>query len=140
MKDTTAAAHRFTHVIIVDDFEIDRRIVRTSLSKLGFAGTITEFGCGDDFLDAIGRSSVSIEPAETLILLDINMPRSSGFDVLEGISGSAIHNDAHIVMLSTSERSLDVSRSLELGAKQYVCKPMKLSGYHDFLDQLLTTA
>ena len=56
-------------------------------------------------------------------ILDINMPRMDGFEVLSAIKGDAFTRDVRVVMLSARQRETDVVRGFALGADDYVTKP-----------------
>lgn len=58
-----------------------------------------------------------------LILLDINMPGLSGFDVLEKLKADRKLMTIPVVMLTSSELSADVAKAYELGASGYISKP-----------------
>jgi two-component system response regulator len=83
-------------------------------------------------------------PRPNLVLLDLNMPRKSGFDVREDIRATPHLSDITVFVFSTSTRQNDRERSVQLGADSYltkgdydsfvravdsVCK--KLSGFDD---------
>ncbi len=64
-----------------------------------------------------------------LIILDLNLPVLSGFDVLERNP----RKDIPVVIFSASKRTSDVERTLSLGAREYVQKPMDLQRYRDVM-------
>jgi two-component system response regulator len=79
------------------------------------------------FLRCEGQYSDALTPH--LMLLDLNMPRKNGWEVLEDIkSDSALKNMA-VVVFSASEAWTDIVRCLELGANSYVNKPWNLTEY-----------
>lgn len=61
-----------------------------------------------------------------LILLDINMPGLTGFEVLESIKSDSRLKTVPVVMLTSSDLSSDVARAYELGASGYISKPSYL--------------
>jgi CheY-like chemotaxis protein len=61
--------------------------------------------------------------APDLLLLDLNLPRLSGHEVLEAVKADAALRRLPIVVLSSSDAESDVSRSYELGASSHVAKP-----------------
>lgn len=58
-----------------------------------------------------------------LLLLDLNLPRLSGHEVLQAIKGDAALKRLPVVVLSSSQAEADVARSYELGAASHVAKP-----------------
>src|SRR2546423_12221602 len=65
-------------------------------------------------------------PFPDLMLLDLNMPRMNGFEVLEWVrqSGECAHLMVHVV--SASSREADILRAYELGANSYLVKPSRM--------------
>ena len=62
-----------------------------------------------------------------MIILDLSLPKVSGFEVLE----QNPRKDIPVVIFSASQRLSDKERTLSLGAKEYVHKPMDMVGYRD---------
>jgi len=63
-------------------------------------------------------------PLPRLIVMDIKMPRRSGFDVLEWVKGDGRLRRIPIVIVSSSNNIPDINRAYELGANAYMVKPM----------------
>jgi DNA-binding response OmpR family regulator len=72
---------------------------------------------GEDALNAVREFSPD------LILLDIMMPRMSGFDLCQSVRQNPAWNGIKIVMLSAKGREIDVSKGMAVGADAYVTKP-----------------
>ncbi len=72
---------------------------------------------GEDALRAVG------EFAPDLILLDVMMPRMSGYDVCQKVRENAAWNRIRIVMLSAKGRDVEVTKGMAVGADAYVTKP-----------------
>ena len=72
---------------------------------------------GQDALDAIQRS------VPDLVLLDVMLPRVSGFDVCQKIRENPAWARVHVVMLTAKGREAEMSKGLALGADAYVTKP-----------------
>jgi len=60
----------------------------------------------------------------TLVLLDIKLPRKSGFDVLQWMRAHPAYKGVPVIMLTSSSQPLDVRRAYDLGANAYLVKPM----------------
>jgi len=72
---------------------------------------------GEQALNAVG------EFGPDLVLLDVMMPRMSGYDVCQKIRENPAWADVRIVMLSAKGRDIEVTKGLALGADAYVTKP-----------------
>jgi CheY-like chemotaxis protein len=70
-----------------------------------------------------------------LILLDINMPKMNGFEVLEAIKANPQLQPLPVIILTTSEREEDVVRSYVYGACSYIRKPVSLERFIDVVKQ-----
>src|SRR5262249_49099624 len=99
-------------ILIVDDAQQVRRVLRTALSAEGY--TIFEAGTGEEALNVI-RSS----PPDA-ILLDVNMPGMSGLETCREIRRSS---DVPILMLTVRNAERDKVMALDAGADDYVVKP-----------------
>jgi two-component system KDP operon response regulator KdpE len=99
-------------ILIVDDAQQVRRVLRTTLSSQGY--TIYEAGTGEEALDAIRASMPDV------ILLDVNMPGMGGVETCREIRRSL---DVPIVMLTVRNSERDKVLALDAGADDYVVKP-----------------
>lgn len=76
------------------------------------------------------------EPRPDLILLDLNMPRLSGVDVLEAIDEEPALCRIPIVVLTSSEAEQDIVRSYDLNANAYLTKPVDFQGFLDVVERI----
>jgi two-component system, chemotaxis family, response regulator Rcp1 len=74
------------------------------------------------------KNSYKHAPRPDLILLDLNLPKRSGMEVLAEIKSDAALRSIPVIMFSSSRRQVDQDRSLELGAQEYLIKPSNLEG------------
>src|SRR5437762_6532245 len=99
-------------ILIVDDAQQVRRVLRTALSSAGY--TIYEAGTGEEALESIRSSSPDA------ILLDVNMPGIGGLEACREIRRSL---DVPILMLTVRNAERDKVMALDAGADDYVVKP-----------------
>ena len=99
-------------ILIVDDAQQVRRVLRTALSAEGY--TIYEAGTGEEALDVIRAS-----PPDA-ILLDVNMPGMGGLETCREVRRAL---DVPIVMLTVRNSERDKVLALDAGADDYVVKP-----------------
>jgi CheY-like chemotaxis protein len=81
-------------------------------------------------------------PLPDLILLDLKMPGKSGFDVLAWIRSQSNLQGMPVVVLTSSVHAKDRARALELGARQYLVKPVSYEGLQslvEIIDRQLTS-
>lgn len=70
-------------------------------------------------------------PRPDLILLDLNLPKKSGIEVLAELKGDESLRSIPVIIFSSSSREIDRDRSLKLGAEEYLMKP---SSFERFVD------
>ena len=104
------------HILVVDDVAVNREILKRRLIRRGFA--ITEASGGREALEIIDRGTVD------LVLLDIMMPDVDGLDVVRTVRKTRSTEELPIIMVSAKSFSEDVTQCLELGANDYVTKPV----------------
>jgi class 3 adenylate cyclase len=109
----TGAAAR---LLIVDDNKVNRLLLTRSLELLGHRVATAQNGRAA--VDAMRR-----EPFD-LVLLDIEMPEMDGFQVLEQVRGDLALRDVPVVVTSSLEGLDNVVRCIELGAEDYLTKPV----------------
>ena len=71
-----------------------------------------------------------------LILLDLNLPKVSGFDVLDRIKTSDELSSTPVIVLTVSERDEDIARAYQLGANTYITKPVDFAKFMHAIDTL----
>ena len=119
MSATRAAALR---VYLVEDDPDHALIVGRAIREVNPRAEVRAVEDGEAALAAL-RDEAALPD---LILLDINMPGLSGFDVLARLKGDGRLRHIPVVMLTSSELPADVARAYELGASGYISKPSYL--------------
>jgi serine/threonine protein kinase/ActR/RegA family two-component response regulator len=107
--------HPFT-ILVVDDNEMNRDMLSRRLQRKGYTTVTAEDG--QRALDLL-----ALEPID-LVLLDIMMPGLSGIDVLREVRKSRSGHDLPIIMATAKDGSDDVVEALDLGANDYITKPL----------------
>jgi two-component system, OmpR family, KDP operon response regulator KdpE len=103
-------------ILIVDDAQQVRRVLRTALSAEGY--TIFEAGTGEEALESIRQSTPDA------ILLDVNMPGMGGLETCREIRRTL---DVPILMLTVRNAERDKVMALDAGADDYVVKPFSMA-------------
>lgn len=121
------AAQRTVEILLVDDNIGDVVLTKEALKGAEFPNrvSVVRDGCEAlEFLRRTGKFANASRP--DLILLDINMPRKNGCEVLEEVRSDEDLRLIPIVILTSSEAEDDIRRSYELGANCFVIKPADL--------------
>lgn len=130
---TTMTHH--TRLLLVDDNPDDVELTLMALAQVGIAPeAITVAGDGVEVLELLlphDSNPPALRPE--LILLDLNMPRMGGLEVLEQLQSHPATKAIPVVVLTTSDEERDLYRSYALGCNSYVLKPID---YSQFLQTL----
>lgn len=122
------------HVLIVEDNPVDFRILKYAFSNTGIPHEIQG---ADDGESAIALLQQSLDSPESitprLILLDLNLPRMSGMEVLRAIKAHEQLRRIPVIVISSSQFQTDVSGAYESGASLYVRKPNDLDALEDLI-------
>lgn len=116
--ERTAAApvHRRQSVLIVDDSELNRKMLG---QMLGSRFDIAEAASGEACLQLLEQNATGI----SIVLLDIHMPGIDGFTVLEEMNQKNLLEQIPVIMISSEDTVDAVRRAFELGASDYISRP-----------------
>lgn len=114
-------------ILLVEDNEDDVFLMQRAFQKSGLANPLAVVTDGDQAIAYLNGSANYGDrrqfPWPVLVLLDLNLPRKSGLEVLEEIRRSPPTRALPVYILSASARPIDVRRALETGANAYLVKP-----------------
>ncbi len=110
-------------IIIVEDNKAEADLTRIIYQEQSIECEIVHCENGEQFLSML--STINTDEI-CYILLDLNMPRVNGYEVLEYLSQHDEWRDLVVIVFSSSNNSKDVALCYALGAKAYVTKPMDL--------------
>ena len=123
MSDTPAA--KPIEVLLVEDDPGDVLMTREAFQDYKIANNLTVVSNGEDALHYLRKEGeFSGVPAPELVLLDLNIPRRDGREVLREINGDPELRRIPVVVLTTSDAEEDVLSSYDLHANAYVRKPV----------------
>jgi diguanylate cyclase (GGDEF)-like protein/PAS domain S-box-containing protein len=105
-------------LLIVDDEESNRDMLSRRLKRQGFSVNVAEDG--PQALDCVRNQALD------LVLLDIRMPGMSGMEVLKGIRERYSPTQLPVIMVTAESNSASIVEALDLGANDYITKPVDL--------------
>ncbi|MBI2534252.1 MAG: response regulator [Deltaproteobacteria bacterium] len=123
-------------ILLVEDNEDDIVLEREALADAKLVNLMSVVRDGEEamaFLRREGRYQDAQVPG--LILLDINMPRKNGFEVLNELKADPALVHIPVVMLTTSDSEADIVKSYAKGACSYITKPMDFDKFREVAKQ-----
>jgi chemotaxis family two-component system response regulator Rcp1 len=117
-------------ILLVEDNAGDVRLTREALREAQVAVELTAVPDGEQalaFLRNEGEHAGARRP--DLILLDLNLPKKNGLEVLEEIKGDPDLRHTPVIMLTTSSSARDVTACYQRGVNCYVVKPLDLDDF-----------
>jgi two-component system, chemotaxis family, response regulator Rcp1 len=127
---TVSTASAPIEILLVEDSPADVRLTKEALSEARVRNNVSVCTDGADALDFLqrrGRHADAVTP--DLILLDLNLPRRNGREVLEEIKRDERLRLIPVIILTTSEAEQDIVQSYALQASAYVTKPVELQQF-----------
>lgn len=130
-------------VLLVEDDPSDVRLIQRAFDKLSVSIEMFRLKDGDEAVAYLGGAGPyenrGAHPLPCLILLDIKLPRRSGFEVLEWLRGrpSGLCR-LPVVILTSSDHSVDINRAYDLGANSYLVKPQTNAELEQLASQFQT--
>jgi len=117
-------------VLMAEDSEHDIRAARRVWDKNAIRNPLVVVKDGQECVDYLFRQGAYSDPASAprpgVLLLDVNLPKLNGFEVLRRIKETPGLKRLPVVILTTSSRDEDMVRSYDLGASAFMTKPVGL--------------
>ena len=120
-------------VLLVEDSEDDAFFFRRTFDKSGVSCTIQHVTDGAQAIEFLRNASISNDGFPQTIFLDLKMPVVNGFEVLDWLRTQAFAAAVQVIVLSGSEQQDDRERAAQLGASDYLVKPLKVCDLHRLL-------
>jgi CheY-like chemotaxis protein len=119
-------------ILLVEDSEDDTFLFKWMFEKAGTDFCLHHARNGAEAIDFLRRAS-GVGSLPRIVLLDLKMPVLNGFEVLNWMQQQTFSSPIPVVVLSGSGQQEDKEMALQLGAIDYVVKPMTLSELHRIL-------
>lgn len=114
-------------ILLAEDDPDDAFLLQRALRKASFDNPVVHVHDGVEATDYLAGAGAfddrEVHPLPAVILLDLKMPRRSGFEVLAWLRDQPSLGRLPVVVLTSSRESADVNRAYELGANSYLVKP-----------------
>ena len=127
MSNLVEKSKKQIHVLYVEDNPSDAILMIEAFEECAFNHIIDHVSDGQQAIDYIlNKAPYELKAKPDLVLLDINLPKKSGFDVLELIKSRDNSKSIPVLMLSSSQSERDILKSYGLNANSYIIKPMDI--------------
>ncbi len=126
-------------ILLAEDDEGHALLVRKNIARAGISNQIVHVADGQEALDFVHRRGSYAGRAVTgplLVVLDINMPRVDGVEVLKRVKSDEATAKIPIIMLTTTDDPREVERCYEAGCSVYVTKPVDYSAFVEAVKRL----
>ena len=117
-------------ILLIEDAEPDVFLVREALRQAGLNFNLNVLDDGEkaiEYIDRLEQNAATICPQ--LVLLDLNLPKRTGDQILEHIRQSARCGQVPVVIVTSSDSPRDKSQTTQLGATEYFRKPSRLDEF-----------
>jgi CheY-like chemotaxis protein len=124
-------------VLLVEDDPGDVLMIREAFEQRGMRNRLHVVSDGEQAIEFLRRAGdFSAAPTPGLILLDLNLPRRNGFEVLTEVKSDSELRRIPVVVLTTSHAQEDIVRSYSLHASAYVTKPIDFDRFMNTIGQI----
>jgi CheY-like chemotaxis protein len=122
-------------LLLVEDNPMDLDLTLRAFNKKKFANTIHVARDGEEALAWFARWEAG-EPMPAVILLDINLPRINGLEVLQQLKAHPRFRRIPVVVLTSSREDSDLKAAYDLGVSSYIEKPVSFSKFIEVAEHI----
>ena len=135
--DTMVNKGRPAEILLVEDNPGDVILTQKAFRNARIANHITVAKNGEEAMEVLHRQGKYADAAvPDLVLLDLNLPRKSGQDVLSEIKSDPVLKHIPVVVLTSSKAELDVVKTYDLHANSYIIKPVSMDKFAEIVTTL----
>jgi len=125
-------------ILLIEDDAIHIKLIRRALEKGGYGDNIISLEDGEKALTYLFPSDKGERPfLPRLIMMDINLPKINGIEVLRRIKEDEKLRIIPVVMLTTSSNRIDMEKCFRYSANSYIVKPLD---FQNFMDKMKNVA
>jgi chemotaxis family two-component system response regulator Rcp1 len=130
-------SYRPINILLVEDNPGDVELTEDALRRSKVATKVSVVTDGEDAMDYLRQQSAyQEETMPDLVLLDLNLPRKDGMEVLREMKDDPNLRHIPVVVLTTSEAERDILASYELGANCFISKPVDLTEFRKVVESI----
>lgn len=121
-------------IVVAEDDQDDYYFVESALREAGLDNPIQRAADGEELMELLLRRGAYADAPPlppVLLLLDLRMPKKSGWEALREIKSHALLRRIPVVVLTSSGAEDDAARAYDLGCNAFIKKPSGIEGYGD---------
>jgi CheY-like chemotaxis protein len=124
-------------LLLIEDDPNDILLFEKAISRSPFGIEMVVIRDGEKAISYLsGNGESSGHPAPDLVLMDLKLPRKSGFEVLEWIKKHPVLHTIPVIILSSSKQTQDLKTAYGLGANSYLVKPTGFTELNQLIKDL----
>lgn len=123
-------------VVVAEDNLVDQEAIRRAFNKHRIANNLLFANHGEEVLAMLRGLSTAPVPRPYLVLLDLNMPRMGGIEVLHELRADPVLKDSIVFVLTTSNRDQDKVESYRMNVAGYILKSDVGAGFLNLVSML----
>jgi CheY-like chemotaxis protein len=126
-------------ILIAEDDDGHAELIREALEESGVHNPMVRFQNGEDVWNYLSNEvlkDINNQDHAFLLLLDINMPRMDGVEVLKRVKENPQLMSIPVIMLTTTDDPREVEQCYKIGCNIYITKPVDFSKFADTLRRL----
>lgn len=120
-------------ILLAEDDPGDQKLTKKAFSDKNLDNELMIVEDGEEALDYLMRrgkyKDPELSPTPDIFLLDLNMPKIDGRQVLEEMNNNPDCPNVPVIVLTTSKQEEDIIRSYDLGIKSYITKPVDFNSF-----------
>jgi chemotaxis family two-component system response regulator Rcp1 len=125
-------------ILLIDDNPADSHLFETALREVSARAILYWVATGEEALEYIAQQGRFQNAGEVdIIVLDLNLPGLSGFEVLTKLRQNAASRHKPVIVLSSSRAQSDIKQAYVMGANSYVLKAMSFETYLERVERLV---
>lgn len=122
-------------ILLIEDNPMDEDLTRRAFIRRKVINPIVVARDGEEALEYLSRWEMG-DPLPVVILLDINLPKVNGLEVLSRYKASPIAFKIPIIVLTSSAEDRDIQTAYQLGANSYIVKPVDFEKFLEVAGQI----
>ena len=122
-------------ILLVEDNPMDLDLTLRAFNRKKFGNVIQIARDGEEALAYMGRWDAG-EPLPAVILLDINLPKVNGLEVLRQLKAHEQYRRIPVVILTSSREDRDLETAYDLGVNSYIEKPVSFNKFMEVAEQI----